>query len=49
MTRSVYIFDPDGKRVELYCDIVSNGFEALQTLGPTSKPLDIETGAVVSR
>jgi len=49
VTWGVYVFDLDGKRVELYCDIVSNGFEALQTLGPTSKPLDIETGAVVSR
>jgi hypothetical protein len=25
----VYVFDPDGNRVELYCDMVSNGFKAL--------------------
>ncbi len=49
VTRSVYFFDPDGNRVELYCDMVSNGFEAMQTLGPASKLLDIETGEVVSR
>jgi catechol 2,3-dioxygenase len=49
VTRSVYFFDPDGNRVELYCDMVSNGFEAMQTLGPVSKPLDIETGEVISR
>ena len=49
VTRSVYFFDPDGNRVELYCDMVSNGFEAMQTLGPVRKPLDIETGEVVSR
>ncbi len=49
VTWSVYIFDPDGNRVALYCDMVSNGFKALQTLGPASKPLGIETGAVVSR
>jgi len=49
VTRSVYFFDPDGNRVELYCDIVSNGFEAMRTLGPAVKPLDIETGEVVSR
>ncbi len=49
VTRSVYVFDPDGNRVELYCDIVSNGFAAMQTLGPANKPLDIETGEVVSR
>ena len=49
VTRSVYFFDPDGNRVELYCDMVSNGFEAMQTLGPAVKPLDIETGEVVGR
>ena len=49
VTRSVYFFDPDGNRVELYCDIVSNGFEAMRTLGPAVKPLDIETGEVVNR
>jgi hypothetical protein len=47
--RSVSVFNPDGNRVELYGDMVSNGFKALQTLGPASKPLGIETGAVVSR
>ena len=49
VTRSVYLFDPDGNRVELYCDIVSNGFEAMQTLGPARKLLDIETGEIVSQ
>ena len=49
VTRSVYFFDPDGNRVELYCDIVANGFAAMQTLGPANKPLDIETGEVISR
>jgi len=49
VTRSVYFLDPDGNRVELYCDLVSNGFEAMQTLGPTSKPLDIETGEIIRR
>jgi len=49
VTRSVYLFDPDGNRVELYCDMVSNGFEAMQTLGPARKLLDIETGEVVSQ
>jgi catechol 2,3-dioxygenase len=49
VTRSVYFFDPDHNRVELYCDMVSHGFEAMQTLGPAAKPLDIETGEVVSR
>ena len=49
VTRSVYLFDPDGNRVELYCDMVSNGFAAMQTLGPARKLLDIETGEVVSQ
>ena len=49
VTRSVYFFDPDGNRVELYCDMVSNGFAAMQTLGPARKLLDIETGEVVSQ
>ena len=49
VTRSVYVFDSAGNRVELYGDKVSNSFKVLQTLGPASKPLDIETGAVVSR
>src|SRR5207244_663318 len=34
VTRSVYFFDPDGNRVELYCDMVENGFETMQTVGP---------------
>ena len=49
VTRSVYFFDPDGNRVELYCDMVSNGFAAMQTLGPARKLLDIETGEIVSQ
>ena len=49
VTRSVYFFDPDGKRVELYCDMVANGFAAMQTLGPARKLLDIETGEIVSQ
>jgi len=49
VTRSVYFPDPDGNRVELYCDRVSNGFEAMQTLGPARYDLNIETGEVVGR
>lgn len=49
VTRSVYFHDPDGNRVELYCDMVSNGFEAMRTLGPVRIPLNMETGEVVSQ
>jgi catechol-2,3-dioxygenase len=49
VTRSIYFTDPDGNRVELYCDMVEHGFEAMQTLGPRRDLLDIETGEVVKR
>ena len=49
VTRSVYFPDPDGNRVELYCDRVEHGFEAMRTLGPVSLQLDMETGETVSR
>jgi hypothetical protein len=44
MHRIVSGRDPDGNRVELYCDMVANGFEAMQTIGPKSVPYDIEKG-----
>ena len=48
VTRSVYFPDPDGNRVELYCDMVANGFESMRTLGPRRDLLDIETGEAVT-
>jgi catechol 2,3-dioxygenase len=42
VTRSIYFPDPDGNRVELYCDMVEHGFEAMRTLGPRRDPLDLE-------
>ena len=42
VTRSIYFPDPDGNRVELYCDMVANGFEVMRTLGPRRDPLDLE-------
>ena len=47
VTRSVYFHDPDGNRVELYCDMVEDGFEAMRTLGPRRDVLDLETGQVL--
>ena len=44
VTRSIYFADPDGNRVELYCDLVENGFETLGTVGPRRALLDMETG-----
>ena len=46
VTRSVYFPDPDGNRVELYCDMVANGFESMGKLGAQRRLLDIETGEV---
>jgi catechol-2,3-dioxygenase len=46
VTRSVYFPDPDGNRVELYCDMVENGFETMKMVGPRRDPLDIEAGSV---
>ncbi len=42
VTRSVYFHDPDGNRVELYCDMVDDGFEAMRNLGPRRDPLRLE-------
>jgi catechol 2,3-dioxygenase len=42
VTRSIYFPDPDGNRVELYCDMVANGFVVMRTLGPRRDPLDLE-------
>jgi catechol 2,3-dioxygenase len=47
VTRSVYFHDPDGNRVELYCDMVEDGFEAMRTLGPKRDAMDIDTGEVL--
>jgi catechol 2,3-dioxygenase len=48
VTRSVYFPDPDGNRVELYCDMVEDGFAAMRTLGPRRAELDMETGEVTA-
>jgi hypothetical protein len=45
----VYFPDPDGNRVELYCDMVDQGFDSMRTLGPKRDELDIETGTVPTR
>ena len=49
VTRSIYFHDPDGNRVELYCDMVADGFEAMQRLGPRRDVLDIETGQTIPK
>jgi catechol 2,3-dioxygenase len=47
VTRSVYFHDPDGNRVELYCDMFDGGFAEMQALGPRRDHMDIATGQVL--
>ena len=42
VTSTIHFFDPDGNRVELYYDMVENGFETMRTLGSRRDPLDLE-------
>ena len=42
VTRSVYFPDPDGNRVELFCDMVENGFETMQVVGPRREPISLD-------
>lgn len=42
VTRSLYFLDPDGNRVELYCDMVEQGFETMRIVGPKRDPLDLD-------
>jgi catechol 2,3-dioxygenase len=41
-TLSIHFFDPDGNRVELYCNTIENGFEAMRMHGTRRDPLDLE-------
>lgn len=40
-TLSLYVHDPDGNRVEFYCDKADNGLEIMRTQGPMSRPMDM--------
>ena len=42
VTRSVYLPDPDGNRVELYCDMVDDGFATMRTVGPRSDRMSFD-------
>ena len=45
VTNSLYMRDPDGNVVELYCDRWGEkGMEVMRTQGPQRKSLDMETG-----
>jgi catechol-2,3-dioxygenase len=42
VTSSMYFPDPDGNRVELYCDMTDNGFETMRTVGPRSVAISLD-------
>jgi catechol-2,3-dioxygenase len=48
MTHSLYVRDPDGHLVELYCDRWDNGFEIFATMPNQNDPIDLETGELAS-
>jgi catechol-2,3-dioxygenase len=48
VTNSLYMRDPDGNLVELYCDRWGEqGMEVMRTQGPQRRSLDMETGEAV--
>lgn len=48
VTNSLYMRDPDGNLVELYCDRWgAKGKEVMRTQGPQRRSLDMETGEAV--
>ena len=44
ITNSLYMRDPDGNVVELYCDRWEDGIEVMRTQGPKRVALDMVTG-----
>lgn len=45
ITRGFYVRDPDNNCVELFCDRVDNGFEAIRTADLTPRSLDLAAGS----
>ena len=43
MTHSLYVRDPDGHMVELYCDRWENGFDIFAKMPNQNDPIDLET------
>ena len=44
LTRSVYFFDPDGNRLEIFCEMMAmeDSRSYMKETGGTAKPLEIE-------
>lgn len=47
MTHSLYVRDPDGHLVELYCDRWDNGFDIFAKMPNQNDPIDLETGELI--
>lgn len=48
MTHSLYVRDPDGHLVELYCDRWENGFEIFSSMPNQNDPIDLESGELIA-
>ncbi len=46
ITNSIYVKDPDGVVIELFCNRFADGFNVMKTMGPRTDHLDILTGEV---
>jgi catechol-2,3-dioxygenase len=46
ITNSIYIKDPDGVVIELFCDRFKDSYNVMKTMGPRTDHLDISTGEV---
>ena len=46
ITNSIYVKDPDGVLIELFCDRFEDGYNVMKTMGPRTDNLDILTGEV---
>ena len=49
ITNSIYIKDPDGVVIELFCDRFEDGYNVMKTMGPRTDHLDILTGEVTPK
>jgi catechol-2,3-dioxygenase len=47
ITNSVYVTDPDGIMVELFCDRFEDGYSVMKNQGPRADPFDIRKGELI--
>lgn len=49
ITNSVYVSDPDGILIELFCDRFEDGYNVMKTQGPRADPFDIRKGELMPK